>query len=338
MAAEGMPFPWRLNRRTISANTELIWEMSVDSKPGKCIGFANGGKVVANHDDGQPAVAASIGVAGLFAAVILSMAAASAQDDGTAKAEPVPREVIAGVPESWPPQYDVDEDGRPVGFAIDVMDAVTALAGIRVTYRVFPNFAEAGRAMDSGTVDIIPNSGITPDRVAAFAFTAPVETFVVSIFVRDDTQDIGGLADLVGRRVAVVERNIGEKLLKDRTDIQAVVHPDIRTALFDLLSGHADAIIFPQPVLLHMARKVGLEERIKVVGAPLIELKRGIRLHKYDTELLAVLNAAVERFVRSPAYRRIYVKWYGTPKSFWTASRVAWAMGGIQDVSLLIPK
>ncbi len=28
MAAEGIPFPWRLNRNTISANLELIWEMS----------------------------------------------------------------------------------------------------------------------------------------------------------------------------------------------------------------------------------------------------------------------------------------------------------------------
>ncbi len=31
MAAEGMPFPWRLNRSTISAKLELIWEKSVQS-------------------------------------------------------------------------------------------------------------------------------------------------------------------------------------------------------------------------------------------------------------------------------------------------------------------
>ncbi len=30
MAAEGMAFPWRLNRSTISASSELIWEMSVE--------------------------------------------------------------------------------------------------------------------------------------------------------------------------------------------------------------------------------------------------------------------------------------------------------------------
>ncbi len=30
MAAEGLPFPWRLNRNTNSANLELIWERSVE--------------------------------------------------------------------------------------------------------------------------------------------------------------------------------------------------------------------------------------------------------------------------------------------------------------------
>ncbi len=28
---EGMPFPWGLNRSTISANLKLIWEMSVET-------------------------------------------------------------------------------------------------------------------------------------------------------------------------------------------------------------------------------------------------------------------------------------------------------------------
>ena len=32
------------------------------------------------------------------------------------------REVVAGVPRFWPPQYSTDASGAPVGFAIDVMD------------------------------------------------------------------------------------------------------------------------------------------------------------------------------------------------------------------------
>ncbi len=71
--------------------------------------------------------------------------------------------------------------------------------------------------MHSPCRDLIPNSGITPDRAAAFSFTAPVETFAVSIFARTDILDIEGLDDLIGLALAVdvvlrrpVARNRGD--------------------------------------------------------------------------------------------------------------------------------
>lgn len=50
--------------------------------------------------------------------------------------------VIAGMPRNWPPQYNVDADGKPAGFAIDVMDAIAARAGVRVTYKVYKDLPE----------------------------------------------------------------------------------------------------------------------------------------------------------------------------------------------------
>ncbi len=165
-------------------------------------------------------------------------------------ADPATRQVIAGVPRSWPPQYGVDENGNPTGFAIDVMEEIAARAGLRVDYRVMDSFAEVSEAMNAGHIDLIPNSGITPDRAARYAFTAPVEAFVVSIFVRDDTLDIKGADDLRGHKVGVVEFNIGQRLMQDRDDLELVVYRDAETALFGLVAGHVDAMVFPEPVLL----------------------------------------------------------------------------------------
>ena len=72
-------------------------------------------------------------------------------------------------------------------------------------------------------------------------------------------------------------------------------------------------------------RQTGIEDRLKAVGAPLTEVRRGIRVMKDDVESLAALNEEVESFVGTPAYERIYVKWYGSPEPFWTVARVAWA-------------
>lgn len=210
--------------------------------------------------------------------------AAFAQRRGANLANAAPRQVVAGVPRSWPPQYGVDENGNPTGFAIDVMNEIAARAGLRVDYRVMDRFAEVSEAMNAGRIDLIPNSGITPDRAARYAFTAPVETFVVSVFVRDDTLDIRGADDLWGPKVGMVEFNIGQKLMQDRDDLELVVYRDAETALFGLVAGHVDAMIFPEPVLPGLARQVGIVGRIKLVGAPLKELKRGIRMQKHETD------------------------------------------------------
>ena len=64
------------------------------------------------------------------------------------------------------------------------MDEIAVLANLRVTYRVMDNWAELNTAVIAGEIDFVPNYGITAERAATTDFTAPVETFVVSIFVR----------------------------------------------------------------------------------------------------------------------------------------------------------
>lgn len=182
------------------------------------------------------------------------------------------REVIAVVPHSWPPQYEHDENGKPVGFAIDVMNEVAVRAGLTVTYKTAKNFLEAVDILDRGEADLIPNSGIVAQRMDKYAFTVPVETFVVSLFVRKDSKVVKGVADLPGRSLAVVEMNIGQFMFGQRKDIEVHVYPDIRSALFQLIAGDIDALVFPQPVLFTLARKIGIEDRIKVVGEPLKEI------------------------------------------------------------------
>ncbi len=291
-------------------------------------GAANGGRVISTGLKPRlrrwPGVVTAPAVLGLILGLMLGLAVPDAPASGQVfKSDDTSvREVIAGVPRSWPPQYSVDENGNPTGFAIDVMEEIAARAGLRVGYRVMDSFAAVSEAMDAGQIDLMPNSGITPERAVQYDFTAPVETLVISIFVRDDTLEIRGAGQLSGHKVGVVEFNIGQRLMQDRDDLEMVVYRDAETALFSLVAGHVDAVIYPQPVLLSLARQIGIEDRIAVVGAPLREIKRGIRVQKGEPELLAALDQAVNDFVGTPAYQAIYIKWYGRPQPFWTGWRV----------------
>jgi len=158
----------------------------------------------------------------------------------------------------------------------------------------------------------------------------------ISLFVRADTSDLKGVDDLVGRRLGVVESNLGQILFGKRKDIDIHVSPDVKSALFELLAGRTDALVYPNAIILALARQTGLEDRIKVAGPPLREVKRGIAVNKKNTALLARLNTAVESFILTAEYQGICTKWYGTPTPYWTTKRVAWTMGGILGVLLAI--
>jgi PAS domain S-box-containing protein len=272
----------------------------------------------------------SIATCMLGVAVVLSVilaagsmsAAQAAKDPGAAVSG---RTIVAGVPAHWPPHYDLDAEGRPKGFAIDIIEEIADRIGAKVEYRVFQDFRSVSEAWGGGEIDIIPNSGITPERQKSALFTEPIETFAVSIFVRQGQSNIKNLGDLAGRKVSVVERNIGHRLLKDRRDLSLMVHPDLVKALFALLSGETDALVFPKPVLLQAARSIGVEDVITTLEQPVKTIERGIRVQKHRAELHATLNEAVAAFVNTPEYWAIYRKWYGAPTPFWSTQRVIFA-------------
>ena len=252
----------------------------------------------------------------LLSLVIVSGASAN---DGSLEPK---SEVNVGFLESFPPYYLLDKNGNPSGFAADVMNTVAKRAGLTVKYRVKENWGEMNKALQTGDIDIIPNYGITELRKDFAAYTVPVDTFRISIFVRDDTNDIKSIEDLSERPVAVLAANAAHQILKSRGDFNLRVFDDIPKALFALLSAEVDAFVFPESVTWKLARETRIDHQIKVIGNPLKEIKRGMAVHKENAALLSILDEEIRVFVTSPEYRNIYTVWFGKPASFWTLDKV----------------
>ncbi|MFP6773439.1 MAG: transporter substrate-binding domain-containing protein, partial [Alphaproteobacteria bacterium] len=236
--------------------------------------------------------------------------------------ESLRRTVTVGVPAHSPPHFELDQAGQPQGFAIDTIREIAKDLGITLRYRIFADPAGLDRAWRRGDIDIIPNAAITRGGGAIARYTAALDTVAVSIFVRQGQDIASGRDALEGRRVSVVSGDVGHDLLKSRENITLVVHPDLQKALFALLSGETDALVFPKQVLLHAARSVGLEEIVRVVEPPLGQLRRGIKVQPHEAELLNLLDHGVARFKNTLRYWAIYEKWYGPPAIFWSTRKV----------------
>ncbi len=248
----------------------------------------------------------------------------------TSSAETTPLKtgiITAAVLNDFPPLYTRDDAGNPAGFAIDILERVATDSGLTIRYLPVENWSKAMQAVRNGEADLIPGIGISPVRSAEFTFSEKIETIPVSYFVRTSNRDILGIDSLPGHRVAVIGESAAATRLKSTPGIELVPFPDIDSALFKLMSGDVDAFAFPEPVLKRKIRMMSIESHIKVVGDPLMELKRGFLLRKTDRPLVEKINPAIREYTRSKQYLLDYQKWYGKPVPFWNLQRITWTMG-----------
>ena len=229
--------------------------------------------------------------------------------------------IKAAVIKDFAPQY-LTIDGKPSGFAIDVLDEVARIAGLKIEYQQYENWAATHQAIKEGNALIVPNAGITEKRKNLYDFTSPIETFPVSIFVRSSNTSIINLNDLVGFKVGLVESNIGTRLMQGRKNTEQKIYKHLNDALFALLSGEVDAIIYPKTVVEYHANQIGVLDKIKHTGVFLREIKRGIAIKKGHDALKAKLEKATLQFLKSPQYQEIYTRWHASPAPYWNTTRV----------------
>ncbi len=228
----------------------------------------------------------------------------------------------AVIPDDVPPTYFRDpKTHKAAGFAVDVMNEIAGRAGLSVVYTFEEDWPAIIAAVRSGRADIAPVLGMSEERTQILAFTTPVETVPVSLFVRSDNTTISGLKS--GIAVGVMRGSAAYDAIKKQysSDIALKNYEHFSEGLFDLLAGQIDVFCCPATTLRLLARGAGVEDKIKTVGAPLMELKRGMAMRKDDVDLFAKLNAVTEAFVGSPEYQKIYSKWYGRKRPYFTLSK-----------------
>lgn len=293
-----------------------------------------------------PAVLVLVGGVAVLAPTWLSGTWSSVVPSAHTQVPTETRDVTAAVVASFPPFYRLDEHGVPAGFAIESFNEIARLAGLSVTYDVHDTWQGAIAAVRSGKAQLIPSIGISPQRRKNYLFSASVMAFPISVFVRAANVDVRGVGDLSGRRVGVVKENVAVNILSRYAEVDMVIFDTFPAALFDLLAGTIDAVVFPEPVGWRFADEAGLKDKIKIAGGPLREIKRAVALGQGQEDLLAVLNPAIKRYIQSPRYMEIYVSSFGTPNPFWNQRRtlilivvigVLWALslGGWRHFSLI---
>jgi signal transduction histidine kinase/CheY-like chemotaxis protein/ABC-type amino acid transport substrate-binding protein len=266
-------------------------------------------------------------LAGIFASLFLL---------APAHAEPNRNHVTVAVPTDFQPLYALDNYGKPIGFAIDVFRAIASSSKLEYDFLMVKNMTEAIEAVRTGRADLVPGIGITPKRKAEFIFTPPFEIIPISCFIRKNSGNITSIDDLTGHPIAVINNcAVQAQIQKDMT-LQSVAFNTVDEALFSLLAGTVDGFIFSEPMLWKKAQGIEVENKIEVVGQPLMEVPRGYMLRKLDTDLAKRLGTEITAYVGSESFQKTYLKWYGVPEPFWTTVRILSTGSAILTLSIIM--
>jgi len=175
-------------------------------------------------------------------------------------------------------------------------------------------WAEVRGWLERAEIDALPLVGRTPKREDLFDFTVPYMSLHGAIVVRNSETDIRDLADLRGRRVAVMKGDSAEEFLRrEDRGIEIQTTPTFEIALRDLAEGRYDAVVTQRLVALRLIQKTGLTD-LRVIDRPIEGFKEDFcfAVHEGDRETLALLNEGLAIVMANGTYRHLHSKWFAT--------------------------
>lgn len=208
----------------------------------------------------------------------------------------------------WAPIEFLGASGEPQGIAQDYLRRFQELLGIRFEVVPSTSWRDALDILYTGRADMASAILETPERDEHFLFSEPYLSMNVAIFSQGDVAYLGGLDNLAGRRVAVVDGEaVHELMAADFPEIELVPMLNVTAALQALAREEVFAFVGNIAVTSYYIAKTG-QSQIKVVGETPYTYDLRIATRQNLPELHSILNKALQA-ISSAERQAIYQKW-----------------------------
>jgi ABC-type amino acid transport substrate-binding protein len=226
--------------------------------------------------------------------------------------------VVATEPTYEPFEF-TDEDGKIVGFDVELMEAIAKDQGYELEWSNLA-FDSLTPALKAGNADlVIAGLTKTEKRAESVDFSDPYYQAGAGVMVKKDSE-INDSKDLpkdltVSTQIATSMASIAEKM-KEKGEIKDVVLLDsITTSIMQLNNGDVDAVFADNIVIENYI--ADHSDEVKYIG--LLpdqndqETDICIAAKKGNSEILDKVNAGLKNVIDSGKYKELCEKWHLTP-------------------------
>ncbi|WP_181870019.1 bifunctional diguanylate cyclase/phosphodiesterase [Halomonas sp. DQ26W] len=226
--------------------------------------------------------------------------------------EQIPDPVVFAGSNDYPPFQWLDDNNKPMGFVIDLQDAIAHQQGREAEHRLMA-WDQALEAIERGEADVVALF-ISEERDERFDFTSPIYHVAHGIYAPSPESTQKDPNDLSGMRVAVVEGGYAQNhLIENPAGSELIPQVDIRSALLAVVEGRADIAL----VAAHTARYVIAEAEFDIyqISRPFWPKAYAFAVRQGRDDLHAWLEEQVGLLQASGTYFDIHADWL--PKMEW---------------------
>lgn len=221
-----------------------------------------------------------------------------------------------------PPFEFIDENGEMKGFNIDITNAIGRAMDLKIEIELL-GWQDAIEGIDNGEYNAIQGMSVSGGREERYLFGPKYITASHSMFAlkkRNDIKDIVSLTNIKRFKIAAQKNDAGlfilnkKKIMGSGNEIIEVANQEealelLKTEKVDLVAGN-------KLTLLYYAKKLNIEDDIKLIGNPLRLTKYGIAFRQENIELVEVFNQGMDLISKTGVYEEIYRKWFGSSTEY----------------------
>lgn len=259
-----------------------------------------------------------LAIKGVLASLVLSFLSAcddKAPEQATAQpTTPASTAIVVGVDSAYPPYSFQDERGNPIGFDVEVVQAIADHQKLDIQI-VSQDWDTLLGGLNSAKNDLIL-SGLTRtnERAAQYTLSNTYAWGQDVIAVQPENNTVRNLNDLIGKNTATLANSgfvlqLEAMLGKDSPNIVAL--PTDFAAFKELSMGKVEAVLIERSNLQYYGQKYP-EVKFKMVDGWIEPYEMVMVAPKTNTELMTKINAGLASIVKNGTYASIYKKWFGT--------------------------
>jgi len=215
---------------------------------------------------------------------------------------------IAG-PKSFPPFHYFEKSGTLRGMSADYIYTIMNHLGVKIEVQEKLPWPEVLKRAKAKEIDLIPCVARTVERESYLSFSNPYLSFPLVIVTRKNSPFIGGIEDLHGKKLAIIQKNSTVEWLK-RDEIYFIPHY-VKSPLKGLEAvslGRADANIENLAAAGYLIQKNGMTNLKIAAPTPYGNYNLHMAVRNDWPELLDIINKSLKN-IQPEQHSQIRNKW-----------------------------